>query len=153
MSDPYKYAFRRESDDSVVYANWSVVMDMENGYVTLDGEVMKRCPHLDKEGEKKKAKNVRLDGTPDIISDNLGFAQHQLDDFETDRKANGFSGIEFERDPMEPTFIRVKARSRAEMDRYTKHRGKINVSGKAGHILSPEQLRRAEERVKRGQNV
>lgn len=86
----------------------------------------------------------------EIVSDELGFGEYQLNDFEKDRTANGFSGIEFTRDPMVPQFIQVRCKSRSEFEKYAAHRGLPNRTSTlgAGAMITASDLEKAAARAK-----
>jgi hypothetical protein len=86
-----------------------------------------------------------------MLSDSLGFTEHQFADFERDRVANGFVGVEFVRDPAVPQFFQVKCSSPAQWQAYVKHRGARDQNSRngGGAALTPELLRQAEEMARR----
>ena len=67
----------------------------------------------------------------DFISDSMGFTVQQLGEFESDRKAHGFSSIEFKPDPQVPQFYQVHAGSRREMLKYAAHRGLVDKGARS----------------------
>lgn len=141
-----KYKFRREDNGKIVWVSFERMMQQQGGYITLDDGVAARRVH-DEHRIRRRAKEKRY-GTRDIVSDSLGFAQHQFEDFEKDRVAHGFTGVEFVRDPQVPEFYQVKCSSRDAFNRYVKHRGMVQKSGIGGVILSEDELRRAEQFAK-----
>ena len=142
------YKFRREDTGEVIEVPWEVMIQQEFGYITLeDGTLARRCLHLE-DHSKAKRKDSRT-GSKEIISDSLGFGEHQLADFEKDRKANGFSGVEFIRDPAVPEFFRVKCSSRREFNRYVAHRGMVNKNSIGGVRFTEEELEGAKEMMRR----
>ena len=102
------------------------------GYVTLaDGVVARRVP----------TGNLRIRGQRESnapkaewVSDNLGFGEHSLAEMEEDRVRHGFRSIEFVRDPDCPEFIQVKGSSKAERERYIRHRGLFDKSGRRSGV-------------------
>jgi len=99
--------------------------------------------------ERGVAESSARAGTPDHVSDSLGFGKRQLAEMEADRKANGFGGIEFVPDPQVEGFCQVKYASSSDYDRYARHRGFVNATGVGGVIVSVEELNRAKEIVSR----
>ena len=80
-----------------------------------------------------------------VVSDAIGFPIQALADREADRKANGFSGIEFKPDPQVPEFCQVHGASRKELLKYAKHLG-YQDQGKTGYLsLSEDDFARARE--------
>ena len=148
-----KYLFRREDNGEIVAVPWEMMIDQEYGFITLpDGVSARRVSHLEKSQGCKKVKNEFAEGK-EIVSDSLGFTEAQLCDFENDRVAHGFTGIEFRRDPTENTFIQVCCKSRNEFNRYMAHRGFVNKSSFGGVRLSQEDLDKAKELVERVHGV
>jgi hypothetical protein len=91
-------------------------------------------------------KDIGLRGwTAPPVSDALGFGGGQLADFEADRKANGFSSIEFKPDPSVPEFMQVHAGSRREMLKYAKHRGLVDRSTTSTFYLTEDDMQKARE--------
>lgn len=138
--------FRREDDGRIVDVPYDVAIRHSYGWITLeDGVQARRVPE---EKPKKKPRKVAQTGSRPIYSDALGFGQHQLADFEADRLANGFTGVEFVRDPAVPEFLQVKCNSRDEFNRYAAHRNLPNKGSIGGVRLTQEELDRASEFVK-----
>jgi hypothetical protein len=81
-----------------------------------------------------------------IVSDSMGFIEEQFEDFEKDRVAHGFVGVEFKRDPDVPQFYQVHISSEAEKARYLKHRGMTDRNGLNGGrgAVGEEAMRKAE---------
>lgn len=86
-----------------------------------------------------------------IVSDAMGFGQHQLAEMEADRKAHNFTDIEFVPDPEIPQFIQVHCGSEKAKRKYMEHRQFTdrNSSNGAGRILSPQMFEEAKELVAR----
>lgn len=146
------YLFRREDSGEVIEVPFGVMIEQDRaGYITLpDGVQAKRCVYLELERDgRPEKKREKRDGTRPVVSDALGFTDNQLADFEADRKANGFSDIEFRPDPSEPRFFQVHAGSRESFNRYMKHRGYEQKSSFGGVRLTQEDLDRAREMVER----
>jgi len=145
-----RYVFRREDDGKLVRVGFEQMMKQDAaGYITLpDGVQARRCLHLEGH-EKPEPGKCETDSTlRPIVSDALGFGEHQLADFEADRQKHGFGGVEFVRDPDVPQFIQVKCQSRREHARYVKHRGMVNRSQHGGGVfLTQDDLDRAKQFV------
>lgn len=84
-----------------------------------------------------------------IISDALGFTEHQFQDFETDRVKNGHTGVEFIRDKDVPQFFQVKCSSPEAWSRYLKHRGMADRNSKngSGARITQAELDKAEQQM------
>lgn len=146
--DMKRYKFRREDNQEIIEVPWSVMIEQQGGFITLeDGTLAKRCAQAP--GKRPPKREQLLAGGRKIVSDALGFGQHQLAEFEEDRKKNGFSGVEFVRDPSVPEFLQVHCSSRAEFNRYVKHRGMVNKGSLGGVRISVEEMERAEEMIRR----
>ncbi len=148
------YIFRRADNEHLFEVDFATMIEQDAlGYITLtDGVQARRCRHLEAEMDSKTGEKLRAtaDGGRPIVSDALGFPQHQLAAFEQDRTANGFSGVEFVRDPLEPTFYQVKISSPTEWQRYIQHRGMSDRNSTNGGraMLTADQLAAAEQRAK-----
>lgn len=158
MDGPYRY--RRETDGpggkagTIVEVDFATMMAGRNGFITLpDGVEARRCWNMDAPLDPRVRPESKMGPQCRFVSDSLGFPITQLADFEADRKANRITGIEFQRDPTEPGFIQVHAGSRAERDRYARHRGMVDQSKRGSVFLTQEQLDRAAELVSRGLNT
>ena len=135
-----KYKFKREDTGEVIEVSWAVMMEQVCGFITLpDGTQARRCYYLEGYSAPSKER-VKKPRTKKIVSDAVGFPQNQLDAFETDRVANGFSGVEFRRDPLTPEFYQAHFSSRQEFDKYIRHRGMSNHSSIGGVRLSQRDL-------------
>ena len=147
------YLFRREDNGEVVEVDFATMMSAESGFITLpDGVSAKRCVGLEIERDgESRCRSVAEHAIvpPPILSDSLGFPEAQLQDFEADRKANGFTDVEFVRDKHVPQFFQVKFRGRAAWRRYVKHRGMVDKSRQSTVALSEDDLRRAGELLDR----
>lgn len=130
----------------------SIQMDVL-GCIEVDGQAYRRCDSLSQNvGKVEKIDRDSVSGLPKRIppSDSLGFTKHQLDAFEADRVKHGFSGIEFKKDPREPTFYQVHFASEKERQKYIKHRQFTDMNRHKGVSISPAQLKAAEERAREG---
>ena len=141
------YLFRRD-DGVIIWVDFELMMSKVGGKITLpDGmtatEVRKPAKVSAKVGTAQETLKP-------IVSDSLGFTAHQLAEFEADRVANGFTGVEFKPDPRVPEFYQAHFSGRDEWRRYAEHRGLFEKNGGLGSAaaLSPEILRRAMERAR-----
>lgn len=126
-----KYEFRREDTGKIISVNFETMMTQDAaGYISLTRSgkeiIAKR---VNRSTEKKQPEKVESSGVFHQVSDALGFTEHEFTKFEEDRKKNGFSGVEFTRDPDVPSFFQARFSSRKEWDRYVKHRGSIDMNG------------------------
>ena len=144
------YLFRREDTGEVVEVSFEEAMRQDvAGWITLpDGAAAKRCVRLENRPPLAREKHEPPPSRP-LVSDAMGFGEHQLAEFEADRRANGFTNVEFVRDPAVPQFFKVKCGSRREHARYVKHRGYVNRTGIGGLRLSTEDMERARQFVMR----
>ena len=147
------YKFRREDNQKIVEVPFGVMMGQDAaGFITLPcGTLARRCAYLEEEepAPAPPQRRGQHTGTRKIVSDSLGFPRQQLADFERDRKANGFGGVEFAPDPAVPEFVQVHCDSRATFNRYAKHRGMVNKNTFGGVLLSTEEMERAETIARR----
>lgn len=85
-----------------------------------------------------------------IISDSLGFCEHQYEEMEVHRVKNGHTDIEFVRDPKVPEFIQVKCGSEEAKRRYMKTRGfSDNNTRNGSKAMFNEDIMREAERMMR----
>lgn len=118
------YQFRIEEGQAgagdIVSVEFDVMMNARDGFLTLeDGRTARRVTSP----SSKSATAPVVGATPQIVSDALGFTDNQLAEMEQDRRANGFNGIEFRQDPMEPRFFQVVCSSERAKAEYMRHRG------------------------------
>lgn len=134
MTDTYQ--FQREDTGAVMDVDFATMMQQDAaGYLTLpDGCIAKRI-RMPLPAKSHEPHDIEL--AKPILSDALGFTEAQLSEFEVDRKANGFTGIEFVRDPMCAQFYQVKITSMAEWARYVKHRGMRDKNSRNGGAAVP----------------
>ena len=141
------YAFRREDTDVVVQVDFETMMGQDvAGYVTLpDGVKARRCPTGDfkQVAGEESVFDSPIGGGREIVSDAMGFGEHQFEDFELDRVKNGFVGVRFERDPDVPEFFRVRCSSRSAWESYVKHRGLVDRNRHSGAAITKDELERA----------
>jgi len=127
------YYYRREDNGELVTVPYSEAIRQDiAGYIAIGGVPAKRVHSKDPVDSTEKSKPTAAHKDRPIISDTLGFGQHQLADFEADRKANGFNGVEFVRDPTVPEFFQVKIDSQKEWGKYVKHRGMFDKNSMNG---------------------
>ncbi len=142
------YEFKREDNADIVSVDFETMMEQDSaGMITLADGVRAKRVHS---GPRRwgGSEKVRADNKPIPPSDALGFTAHQLQEFEFDRQRNGFTGVEFVKDPTYDKFYQVKCSSRGEWERYVRHRGMIDKNATSGTALSPKQLEAAAERAK-----
>jgi hypothetical protein len=126
-----EYPFRSEDTGEVRYLSFAKMMKADvMGVVQFRGKPWKRARDLEPRQPSRRDRIVS--DRPEIVSDALGFTEGQLAHFEADRKLNQHHGIEFVKDPDVPRFYQVKCSSPGAFDRYAKHRGFFNKSGKNG---------------------
>lgn len=126
---PQTYTFRYEDTGEVVEVDFATMMQQDTaGFLQIKGRVAKR---INRPSVKASVKEPSAVDQP-MVSDALGFTVHQLEDFETDRMANGFRSVEFKPDPLTPGFLQVHFHNRAERDRYIKHRGMADHNSRNG---------------------
>lgn len=150
------YRFRIEEgqpgEGEIVEVDFEQMMEASNGFLTLaDGRKARRIPDP---SSKTKTTIPMGSAPPPIVSDAMGFPISSLKEFEADRVANGFRGIEFKPDPDVPQFIQVHCSSQAAKDRYMRHRAmhdRNNDNGSSA-MLSPELIEQAKELVSRGRS-
>lgn len=145
-----EYIFRREDDGSLVRVDFETMMTMDSlGYIQLpEGVSARRCRHLEIESAPKAIEKIRELEKP-ILSDGLGFGRQQLGEFEADRKAAGFTGVEFVQDTAVPEFYQVKISSKREWQRYLEHRGMHDKNSRNGGSveITEETLEQARQRI------
>jgi hypothetical protein len=147
------YIYRREDNDELIEVDFETAMQQQYGAIRLpDGVYARRCVSLELERDGVSAApsgKAMLLNRP-IVSDTLGFCQHQLADFEADRVKNGFTGVEFKQDPRVPEFYQVHVSGPEEHRRYIEHRGysDMNSSNGGGKPFTPEQFEEAQRKVK-----
>ncbi len=142
-----EYKFRCEETDEIVWFSFDVMMTQKYGFVEKGGKTYRRIHDV----PRMAMKTHEHGACPEILSDTLGFGQHQLAEFEADRKLNGFSGVEFVRDRDVPEFYQAKISSVKEWRRYVKHRGMYdkNSGNGSGVVISEDQMQAAKELVSR----
>jgi hypothetical protein len=144
------YIFRREDTGRIIEVDFSMMMDQDAaGYITLDDGVQaRRCVHLEDPRAIRIGNAPDRNPTPEIVSDAMGVTCNQVEEMRQDAAKNGI-GVEFVRDPLEPTFYQAKFGSWKEWDRYRRHRGFTDNNGKngGGATLTPAQFERAKQKI------
>ena len=133
-----KYKFRCEETDEIVEFPFDIMMRQKYGFLEHDGMTYRRIHDVPRMKKSSKYEGVKAE----ILSDTLGFGQHQFEEFEADRKRHGFTGVEFVRDKEVPEFYQAKIDSVKEWRRYIKHRGLVDRNGRngGGSPISPDQI-------------
>lgn len=149
---PDTYPFRRDDTGELIEVDFATMLQAEGplGILTLPcGATARRVRTGDTMSPRA---GTASDVDRPIVSDALGFIGEQLADFEADRVRHGFSGIEFRPDPRVPQFYQAHASSRAEFERYARHRGKQDNNSRngSGVTLTEGDLKRAAQLVSRG---
>lgn len=141
------YKFRSDGGKEIE-VSFEEMMNQQGGYVVRDGELYRR---VSEGGFKKRSTKPSTGTSKEIISDAMGFGQHQFREMEADRKANGFHGVEFTRDPHVPQFFQVRCDSPKTWSKYIKHRGMKDMNSKNGGApcLTEEEMQRARDLVDR----
>lgn len=141
------YAFRMD-DGTVIQVPFEKMIEQDAaGFITVDGQSARR---IREDAPRKEAARAVTGLDRPIVSDALGFPMEQLGDFERDRQANGFTGVEFRPDPHVPQFCQVHVSSQKEWARYVKHRGMHDRNSRngSGAALTQEQMDAAAARVR-----
>jgi hypothetical protein len=137
----------RTDDGEVVEVDFATAMECGAFYELPDGRLAKR---INRPSMKKRATPVAGTTRP-IVSDAMGFADHQLAEMEADRQRHSFTDIEFRPDPDEPRFYQVHCGSEDAKRRYMEHRGFTdrNSSNGSGAMLDPTLLEKSKAIVLR----
>ena len=149
------YKFTIVDTDEPIEVSWTDMMDKDAaGYITLpDGRRAREVRDGWRKLRAKGGSDERVQQPGSVVSDSLGFAQHQYEEFEADRKLHGFSGVEYKRDPNVPEFYQVHAKRGSEWDKYLKHRGFIDRNkSDRGVSLAPGELEKAMELARRSES-
>lgn len=143
------YKFRSDEGDEILLP-FEEMMLQKDGIIDHGGKLYRRVHDRPKKqpattgsaGEKPSRK---------IVSDALGFGEHQFVDMEADRSRNGFHGVEFIRDKDVPQFFQVQCDSPKTWEKYVQHRGMKDLNSRNGGkvYLSDEDFERAKEIVSR----
>lgn len=144
------YQYRRLDNDEVIEVDFDTMINQSaGGFIELEiGGVKVEAKRV--HDQTVKVKKVTYATDPPIVSDSLGFGQHQLADFERDRVAHGFTGVEFVRDPQVPEFFQARIGSVKELEAYRTHRGLTDRNSRNGSTatVSPKQMAEAEKWAK-----
>lgn len=137
----YEFQIEEGQDGAgdTVSVDFETMMLAKDGYLTLpDGRTAKRVNRPSSRSATKAVAGV----APPIVSDAMGFTDNQLAEMEHDRVANGFNGIEFRQDPMEPRFYQVHCSSERAKAEYMRHRGFTDQNSQNGSAaaISPSQI-------------
>ena len=144
------YTFIREDNGEPVEVDFVTMMGQDAaGFIHLPGGIAAKRKATPSWRRKSFDSVSKAGNKPIPPSDAMGFTVHQLAEFEADRVAHGFTGVEFVQDPMEPTFRQVKCSSRREWDKYREHRGLTDRNRTSGVSISADDLERAKELVSR----
>jgi hypothetical protein len=139
--------FRRD-DGTTEEVDFTYALENQfGGMIQLpDGTLAKRV--YEPEPPKEREGTASTVEKP-IVSDALGFTAHQIDEMEQHRVEHGFTGVEFKRDPHEPTFYQVHISNKSEWQRYMKSRGFAdhNSTLGSGAQLSPELFQKSVDKV------
>jgi hypothetical protein len=141
------YCFQREDTGEVIEVDFVTMMESKDGFLEVEpGVFAKRIGR-----ESKRTRTKAVAGRTTIVSDALGFGQHQLSEMESDRQLHGFSDIEFKPDPHTPQFFQVHCGSEAAKKRYMRHRGFTDRNSRngGGQVLSPDMIEQAKAIVDR----
>jgi hypothetical protein len=87
-----------------------------------------------------------------VVSDTLGFTEHQLPQMQEHLARSGIRGVEFTRDPMFDKFIQVRCDSERVKWQYANARGMYDQNSRngSGAMLSEKMLEEAREMAGRG---
>lgn len=147
------YRFIREDDGQPVEVDFETMMTMDSSrcIVLADGVRAKRdrIPSCRMVPDTMSGERTESGTKPIPPSDTMGFTAHQLAEFEADRVAHGFSGVEFVQDPHEPTFYQVKCSDRRTWEKYAAHRGFVDRNRTAAVAISASDLEAARRLVSR----
>jgi len=143
---PKVYKFRGD-DGTEIEVDFETMMGQKDGYITIDGQSYKRVH----ENHRMSRRGTESGAPKTILSDNLGFGQHQLAEMEADRVRSGVKGIEFVRDKSVPEFFQVRCDSPRAWAEYAKHRGFYDKNSRngSGACLTPQDFEKAKELVNR----
>ena len=140
------YLYRRDDNGEVVEVGFEQMIEQDfSGYITLEDGVDAKRVHVQQSRSEPKSEKIKE--TAKDVSDSLGFTELQLNDFENHRKQAGCRGVEFKRDPTEPTFFQVHFDSPQAKAKYIKSRGMSDNNSRNGGQtpMPPEQFEKAKE--------
>lgn len=137
------YSFRREDNGEIVEVDFLAMMEAKDGFLEVEPGVMAR--RVGRPTERRVTAQVAE--RKKIVSDAMGFGQHQLAEMEADRAKNGFTDVEFVPDPEIPQFFQVHCGSEKAKRRYMEHRQFTDRNSRngGGQPLSQKDLEDAKE--------
>jgi hypothetical protein len=141
------YTFRKDSGEIVEVDFDTMMTQQQQGMIQLaDGSWAKRVQEEMPESQPA----AELASHP-ILSDTLGFPDHQFGQMRQHLEQSGVRGIEFVRDKHYGKFIQVKCDSEQAKLAYAKSRqfADRNSTNGSGAMLSPELLEKTKELVSR----
>ena len=142
-----KYLFR-DDDGKIHNLTFEQMLEARDGfYEKDDGTILRRV-----RGDIVAVRSAeRQRERPEIVSDALGFGQHQLKEMKEHLELNKVRGVEFVRDPSVPEFFQVKCSSERAKARYMKARGYHDLNSKngSGAMLSEKDFEDAKDLVLR----
>jgi len=142
-----KYPFR-DDNGKIHNLSFEQMIEARDGfYEKDDGTILRRVrgdsvPVRSAERQREKT---------EIVSDALGFGQHQLKEMKEHLELNKVRGVEFVQDPSVPEFYQVKCSSERAKARYMKARGYHDLNSKngSGAMLSEKDFEDAKDLVLR----
>lgn len=149
MAKQQTYRFYREDTGEPVEVDFATMMGQDvAGYITLPDGVQAR---RDRSGPLTAKTSEPPPGGRGFLppSDNLGFQQGEFAEKEADRVAHGFTGVEFVRDPHEPSFFQVRCADWRTFEKYAKHRKLVVRNRHSGACIDGVQLKRVKQRFSR----
>jgi len=144
------YKFRREDTGEIIEVDFETAFKRDVlGCITLEDGVEAKFVRDQLQAKFATAEAVKELSKP-MVNDSAGFGQHQFDDFEADRSNNGFSAIEFRRDPQVPEFFQVHCSCPKQFRRYMRHRGQEDANSRngGGVGISADAMKAAEDRMR-----
>lgn len=142
-----KYPFR-DDNGKIHNLSFEQMIEARDGfYEKDDGTILRRV-----RGDSVPVRSAeRQRERPEIVSDSMGFGQHQLPEMREHLEANKIRGVEFVRDPSVPEFFQVKCSSERAKSRYMKSRGYHDHNSKngSGAMLSEKDFEDAKDLVLR----
>lgn len=148
------YLFRRSDNGEIFEVDFETAMSAVGGAVitTADGVIARRVHRRDPVAPESSQplRQVGLMQKP-IVSDAMGFPQHQFAEMQAHKEHCRVAGVEFVRDPLVPEFYQVHCTSEKAKQDYLKARHMKDYSQVNGSkaMLSPSLLEGAREMVRR----
>lgn len=143
----YQFAF--EDNGEVIDVDFETMMTMDAaGYVEICGRVARR---INRPSVRREVEQVSDHVNAPMISDNAGFIEAALPQWEKWRQEHGFRSVEYRPDPQVPGFVQVHFHNRKERERYIKalHKHDRNSSNGSKAMLCPTLLSRTRKLVER----